>query len=70
MNIKNRLKLAAKQTSENLKSRLQKHPDPRLQIPWNFAQVGMLIFPLIPILGALGLFLGLAGHLQAKIPSN
>ncbi|MEP6486023.1 O-antigen ligase family protein [Microcoleus vaginatus GB2-A3] len=66
MNIKNRLKLAAKQTAENLKSRLQKHPDPRLQIPWNFAQVGMLIFPLIPILGALGLFLGLVGTCKQK----
>ncbi|MBD1884459.1 O-antigen ligase family protein [Microcoleus vaginatus] len=66
MNIKNRLKLAAKQTVENLQSRLQKHPDPRLQIPWNFAQVGMLIFPLIPILGALGLFLGLAGTCKQK----
>ncbi|MEG3910094.1 O-antigen ligase family protein [Microcoleus sp. w2-18bC1] len=66
MNIKNRLKLAAKQTAENLKSRLQKHPDPRLQIPWNFAQVGMLIFPLIPILGALGLFLALAGTCKQK----
>ncbi|MEG3874000.1 O-antigen ligase family protein [Microcoleus sp. MON2_D6] len=66
MNIKNRLKLAAKQTAENLKSRLQKHPDPRLQIPWNFAQLGMLIFPLIPILGALGLFLGLAGTCKQK----
>ncbi|MEG5032104.1 O-antigen ligase family protein [Microcoleus sp. AT3-D2] len=66
MNIKKRLKLAAKQTAKNLKSRLQKHPDPRLQIPWNFAQVGMLIFPLIPILGALGLFLGLAGTCKQK----
>lgn len=66
MNIKNRLKLAAKLTAENLKSRLQKHPDRRLQIPWNFAQVGMLIFPLIPILGALGLFLGLAGTCKQK----
>ncbi|MEG4520965.1 MULTISPECIES: O-antigen ligase family protein [unclassified Microcoleus] len=66
MNIKNRLKLAAKQTAENLKSRLQKHPDPRLEIPWNFAQVGMLIFPLIPILGALGVFLGLAGTCKQK----
>ncbi|MEG4076287.1 O-antigen ligase family protein [Microcoleus sp. Pol14C2] len=66
MNIKNRLKLAAKLTAENLKSRLQKHPDPRLQIPWNFAQVGMLIFPLIPILGALGLFLGLASTCKQK----
>jgi O-antigen ligase len=66
VNIKNRLKLAAKLTAENLKSRLQKHPDRRLQIPWNFAQVGMLIFPLIPILGALGLFLGLAGTCKQK----
>jgi len=66
VNIKNRLKLAAKQTAENLKSRLQKHPDRRLEIPWNFAQVGMLIFPLIPILGALGLFLGLAGTCKQK----
>ena len=66
MNIKNRLKLAAKLTAENLNSRLQKHPDRRLQIPWNFAQVGMLIFPLIPILGALGLFLGLAGTCKQK----
>jgi hypothetical protein len=66
VNIKNRLKLAAKQTAENLKSRLQKHPDRRLQIPWNSAQVGMLIFPLIPILGALGLFLALAGTCKQK----
>jgi len=66
VNIKNRLKLAAKQTAENLKSRLQEHPDRRLQIPWNFAQVGMLIFPLIPILGALGLFLGLVGTCKQK----
>ena len=66
MNIKNRLKLAAQQTGENLKSRLQKHPDRHLQIPWNLAQVGMLIFPLIPILGALGLFLGLAGTCKQK----
>jgi len=67
VNIKNRLlKLAAQLTGENLKSCLQKHPDRRLQIPWNFAQVGMLIFPLIPILGALGLFLGLAGTCKQK----
>ncbi|MBE9095700.1 polymerase, partial [Tychonema sp. LEGE 07203] len=66
MNIKNRCKLAVKQTAKNLKSRLQKHPDSRLVIPWNFAQIGMLIFPLIPILGALGIFLGLAGTLKQK----
>jgi O-antigen ligase len=66
VNIKNRLKLAAQLTGENLKSCLQKHPDRRLEIPWNFAQVGMLIFPLIPILGALGVFLGLAGTCKQK----
>ncbi len=66
MNIKNRWKLAAKQTAKNLKSRLQKHPDRHLQIPWNFAQLGVLIFPIIPILGALGIFLGLAGTFQQK----
>ncbi|MEO6860050.1 MAG: O-antigen ligase family protein [Microcoleus sp.] len=67
MNIKNRSKLAAKHTAKNLKSLLQKHPDSRLVIPWNFAQIGMLIFPLIPILGALGIFLGLAGTCKQKI---
>ncbi|MEG3846019.1 O-antigen ligase family protein [Microcoleus sp. herbarium19] len=61
MNIKNQLKLAGKLTVENLKSRIQKHPDRTLRIPWNFAQLGVLIFPLIPILGALGIFLGLVG---------
>jgi O-antigen ligase len=67
VNIKNRWKLATKQTAKNLKSLLQKHPDSRLVIPWNFAQIGMLIFPLIPILGALGIFLGLAGTCKQKI---
>jgi O-Antigen ligase len=31
----------------------------RLQSAWNYAELGILIFPLIPILGALGIFLGL-----------
>jgi O-Antigen ligase len=66
VNIKKTWKLAAKQTAKNLNSHLQKHPDRRLQIPWNFAQIGMLIFPTIPILGALGIFLGLAGTCQQK----
>ncbi|WP_377480297.1 MAG: O-antigen ligase family protein [Microcoleus anatoxicus] len=61
MNSKKRLKLGVKLTVENLKSRLQKHPDRSLQTPWNFAQLGVLIFPVIPILGALGIFLGLIG---------
>jgi O-antigen ligase len=67
VNIRNRLKLAVKLTVENLKSGIQKHRDRTLQIPWNFAQLGILIFPLIPILGALGIFLGLVGTAQKKI---
>jgi len=66
VNIKNRLKLAAQLTVENLKHRLQKHSDRALQIPWNFAQLGVLIFPSIPILGALGLFLALASTCKQK----
>ncbi|MEG4805221.1 O-antigen ligase family protein [Microcoleus sp. ARI1-B5] len=66
MNIKKTWKLATKQTAKNLKSRLQKHPDRQLQIPWNFAQLGAFIFPTIPILGALGIFLGLIGTCQQK----
>ncbi len=66
MNIKNRLKLAVKLTVKNLKSGIQKHPDRSLQIPWNFAQLGVLIFPVIPILGALGIFLGLIGTYKQK----
>lgn len=37
------------------------HPNPKLQISWNLAQLGVLIFPLIPSLGGIGLFLALAG---------
>ncbi len=66
MNIKKRFKLAVKLTVESLKSGIQKHSDRSLQIPWNFAQVGVLIFPVIPILGALGIFLGLIGTCQQK----
>ena len=67
MNIKKTWKLAAKQTAKNLYSHLQKHPDRRLQIPWNFAQIGLIIFATIPILGALGIFLGLVGTTRQKI---
>ena len=66
MNIKNQLKLAKKLTVENLKSGIQKHPDRNLQVSWNLAQVGVLIFPVIPILGALGIFLGLIGTCQQQ----
>lgn len=43
-----------------------RHPDPKLQISWNFAQLGVLIFPLIPSLGGMGLFLALAGVWRQK----
>ncbi|OKH54094.1 polymerase [Calothrix sp. HK-06] len=35
------------------------HPDSKLQLPWNFAQVGVLIFPLMPVLGVINLSLAL-----------
>jgi O-antigen ligase len=66
VNIKKRFKLGVKLTVENLKSGIQKHHHQGLQIPWNLAQLGVLIFPVIPIFGALGLFLGLAGTWQQK----
>ncbi len=66
MNIRNWLKLARKPTVKKLKSAIQKHHDRSLEIPWNFAQVGVLIFPIIPILGALGIFLGLLGTYKQK----
>ncbi|MEA5506377.1 O-antigen ligase family protein [Halotia wernerae UHCC 0503] len=31
------------------------HPNPDLQAPWNYAQIGLLIFPLSPLLGAVGI---------------
>ncbi len=42
------------------------HPNHRLQIPWNYAQLGLLIFPIIPSLGALGIFLALIGTWRKK----
>ncbi len=66
MNIKKWFKSVGKLTVEKLKSRIQKHHDRSLEIPWNFAQVGAVIFPIIPILGALGIFLGLAGTYKQK----
>ncbi|PPS39962.1 O-antigen ligase [Chroococcidiopsis sp. TS-821] len=38
---------------------LQSHPVTRLRLAWNFAQLGLLTFSLVPILGALGIFLAL-----------
>lgn len=46
--------------------RLQKHSDPSLQASWNYAQLGFLIFPWFPILGAIGIFLGLVGSCRQK----
>ena len=66
MDIKNQLKSAEKLTVQKLKYALQKHHNRSLEIPWNFAQFGVLIFPVIPILGSLGIFLGLAGTYKQK----
>lgn len=38
---------------------LNRHPDYRLRPAWNYAQLGLLIFPLIPSLGIIGLLLAL-----------
>jgi O-antigen ligase len=67
VSIRNLFKLATKLTVDNLKISIQKHPDRALQLPWNFTQIGVLIFPIIPILGALGLFLGLVGTGKQKL---
>jgi O-antigen ligase len=36
-----------------------KHPNPRLQLAWNSARIGFVIFPLIPLIGAIFIFRGL-----------
>ncbi|NEP58956.1 MAG: polymerase [Symploca sp. SIO2G7] len=36
-----------------------RHPEPHLQRAWEFLQIGCLVFPLFPILGAVGLSLAL-----------
>ena len=35
------------------------HPHPRLQTTWNFARLGLLLLPLLPLLGAVSLFAAL-----------
>ncbi|MCL1465136.1 O-antigen ligase family protein [Argonema galeatum] len=47
---------------ENLKSIL----DPSLELCWNFAQLGLLIFPLFPALGAVPLALAILGTGKQK----
>ncbi len=44
-----------------IQNSLSRHPEQHLQGVWNCAQLGLLIFPLIPALGGVGLFLALAG---------
>lgn len=41
--------------------KLQRHSVSRLQTAWNYAQLGLLILPLIPSFGTLGLILALVG---------
>lgn len=38
---------------------LQQHFVPRLRIAWNYAQIGLLLLPLIPSLGGMAIFLAL-----------
>jgi O-antigen ligase len=47
----------------------QKHPDPRLQLPWNFAQIGVLFLAFLPILGivSMGLALIITYNRQYKL---
>jgi O-antigen ligase len=53
-----------------------RHPDPSLQFSWNSAQLGLLIFPLIPLWGAVILVLVLLGtwfqkyHTIIRRPQN
>lgn len=42
------------------------HPEPKLQTAWNIAQLGLLIFPLFPTWGVLGLLLSLGGVWRQK----
>jgi len=45
---------------------LQHHSNARLQTAWTLAQIGLLVFPLVPILGALGIFLALVDTWRHK----
>lgn len=47
---------------------LQKHPDSRLQIPWKFAQIGVLLLPFFPLPGSLCLAIALLGTWRQKFP--
>jgi len=49
-----------------LKGFPSKHPNPRLQTPWNFAQWGLLIFPLATSVGAIGIAFALLSVLRRQ----
>jgi O-antigen ligase len=41
-----------------------KHPNPRLQLAWNSARIGFATFPLLPLIGAVFIFIGLVQTYQ------
>ncbi len=45
------------------------HPHPRLQTPWNVTQIGLLIFPLSPLVGGVCLLLAALRTCQVKYRS-
>ncbi|MGQ4648548.1 O-antigen ligase family protein [Lyngbya aestuarii] len=45
------------------------HPEPPLQGAWNCAQLGLLIFPLMPALGSVGLLIALLATGKQKYPT-
>ncbi|TVP62119.1 MAG: O-antigen ligase family protein [Nodularia sp. (in: Bacteria)] len=42
------------------------HPHPRLQTPWNVTQIGLLIFPLSPLVGGVSILLAALRTCQVK----
>ncbi|MGE5659509.1 MAG: O-antigen ligase family protein [Actinomycetota bacterium] len=67
MSIKSLWKLVHNRIIPPFKSSIQPHHDPRLQPFWNFAQLGLLLFPSIPILGAVGLLVAVVGTWKQKV---
>ncbi|MBE9200714.1 MULTISPECIES: O-antigen ligase family protein [unclassified Nodularia (in: cyanobacteria)] len=45
------------------------HPNPRLQTPWNVTQIGLLIFPLSPLLGGVSILLAALRTCQVQYRS-
>lgn len=52
-----RRKQLIQKTKLKIQKFLSRHPDSSLQAAWNFAQLMLLVFPLIPSVGAIGLLL-------------